>query len=565
MADYRAATCAYCNADTWCEIRANGKPQCRACKIERFYSEILYPPLGYGLIDWQRKVLRDLYGTISPEDGRRRYRTAYISVAKKNGKSFLIGGLPLYHLLMENETNPEAYGAAASKDQAGLVFKAAAQLVKANPDLQARLRVLPSTKRVLRRDGGGFYAVLSADGDMQDGIEPSLSIRDEVHRWKTARAQTLYDVMTKGQISRYEPLDLAITTAGAEYESPLWWGEYQHAKQVLAGSLVSDKFYAAIWEADQKRIEGEPEYWKSREARVAANPSHEDMGGFLTDDALVAERDKALADPSKRSTYLRYNLNVPIKAQEDPIIDMGKWQACGGGEDLRVWPEYDFELLIRKWDLLDKPCWAGIDASWTTDLTAAVFVFPPFEGTELWTLLPFFWMPKERVPELERVCRVPYADWIRRGFVQATPGNAIDLRAVKERILWGREMFELREMPYDRMNFRTEAMQLVDEGVEAVEVQQTVLHLSHPTKFLLSGYVDGKIRHANHPVLNWMAGCLQLQYDHKDNCQPSKPERMKAAKRIDGIAAAVTALSRALVAKPQFRKSIFDEGTVVAP
>ncbi len=565
MADYRPATCAYCDADTWCEIRANGKPQCRACKIERFYSEILYPPLGYGLIGWQRQVLRDLYGTVSPEDGRRRYRSAYISVAKKNGKSFLIGGLPLYHLLMENETNPEAYGAAASKDQAGLVFKAAAQLVKANPDLQARLRVLPSTKRVLRRDGGGFYAVLSADGDMQDGIEPSLSIRDEVHRWKTARAQTLYDVMTKGQISRYEPLDLAITTAGAEYESPLWWSEYQHAKQVLAGSLVSDKLYAAIWEADQKRIENEPEYWKSREARVAANPSHEDLGGFLTDDALVAERDKALSDPSKRSTYLRYNLNVPIKSQEDPVIDMARWQACGGGEDLRVWPEYDFELLIRKWDLVDKPCWVGIDASWTTDLTAAVFVFPPFEGIEQWTFLPFFWMPKERVPELERVCRVPYSDWIRRGFITATPGNAIDLRAVKERILWGREMFELREMPYDRMNFRTEAMQLVDEGVEAVEVQQTFLHLSHPTKFLLSGYVDGKIRHANHPVLNWMAGCLQLQYDHKDNCQPSKPERMKAAKRIDGIAAAVTALSRALVAKPQFRKSIFDEGTVVAP
>ena len=564
MAIYRPDTCGYCSAETWCEIRANGKPQCRACKIERFYSEILYPPLNYKLIWWHRKALRDLYGTVRIEDGRRRYENAYISVAKQNGKSFLVGGLPIYHLLMEDEVNPEAYGAAAAKEQGALVFKAAAMLVNANPDLRARLKVLPSTKRIIRRDGHGTYQVLSADGDVQDGIRPSLLIRDEMHRWKTQRAETLYDVTTKGQISREESLDIAITTAGAEYESPLWWREYQHAKQVLAGSLQSDTFYALVHEADTKRVEEDPEYWKSREARVTANPSHEDLGGFLRDRAIVKELDKALADPSERSKYLRYNLNVPIKAQEDPIIDMSKWQACGGGVNLREWPEYDVDLLIRKWNLLEKPCWVGIDASWTTDLTAANFVFPPFEETDVWTWLAFAWMPKERVPELERICRVPFADWIRRGFIQATPGNAIDLRAVKDRIRWGREMFELRELAYDRLNFRTEAMSLLDEdGIQAVEVQQTFLHLSPPTKFLLSSYVDGKIRHGNNPLMNWMAGCLQLQYDHKDNCQPSKPERLKSSKRIDVMAAGVTALNRALVAKPQFRKSVFDQGTVV--
>jgi phage terminase large subunit-like protein len=549
VADYRPETCAYCQADTWCEIRGNGKPQCRACKIERFFARILYPPLGYRLLAWQRKVLRDIYGTVSTEDGRRRYRSAYISVGKKNGKSFLIGGLPLYHLLLEDERNPEAYGAAAAKDQAGLVFKAAAQLVAANPELQSRLRVLPSTKRIVRRDGGGFYAVLSADGDLQDGIEPSLAIRDEVHRWKTLRAETLRDVLVKGQISRVEPLDIGITTAGAEYESQLWWREYQQAKKVLDGSLHSDTFYAAIWEADVKRIESDPEYWKSREARIAANPSHEDLGGFLKDSAIVGELEKAVAEPSERSKYLRYHLNVPLKAQEDPIIDMAKWQACGGGVDLREWPEYDFDLLINKWGLLDKSCWAGVDASWTTDLTAVVFVFPPFDGGEIWTLLPFFFMPTERIPELERVCRVPYSTWTRQGFIEATAGNGIDMRAVKRRIHWGRELFELREMPFDRFNFRTQAMELLDEGVQAVEITQSFLHLSHPTKFLLSAYVDQKIRHGNNPVLNWMASCLQLQYDHKDNCQPTKPERGKSAKRIDGIAATVTALARATVAQ----------------
>jgi phage terminase large subunit-like protein len=178
-----------------------------------------------------------------------------------------------------------------------------------------------------------------------------------------------------------------------------------------------------------------------------------------------------------------------------------------------------------------------------------VFVFPPFEGVKEWTVLPFFWMPEEKVPDLERVCRVPYASWIERGFIETTPGNGIDMRAVKDRIKWGREMFELIEVDFDRVNFRTQAMELLDDGIETIEVTQTFLLLSHPTKYLLSSYVDQKLRHGNNPVYNWMASCLQLQYDKKDNCQPTKPERMKSAKRIDGIAATVTGLSRLLVAE----------------
>jgi phage terminase large subunit-like protein len=548
VGEYKPDTCVYCKADTWCETHRKG-PMCRGCKVERFYSQILYPPLGYRLLEWHRKVIRDIFGTVQPENGSRQYQRGYVSTAKQNGKSFLTGGLPIYHILMEDELNPEAYGAAAAKEQAGIVFKAAAMLVNANPDLRARLKVIPSTKRIVRRDGGGSYQVLSADGDVQDGIRPSLLIRDEMHRWKSSKAETLYDVTTKGQISRDQPLDLAITTAGAEYESVLWFQEYEVAKQVLSGSLSVPGFYAAIWEADKKKLDTDPEYWKSREARVAANPSHQDNGGFLKDAAIVRELSKALAQPAQKSKYLRYHLNLPIAMQQEPIIDMAKWQQCGGGVDLREYPIYDVDLLIRKWNLLDKPCWVGVDASWTTDFTSVVFGFPPFDGCDAWTFLPFFWVPEERVPQLERICRLPFSDWIARGFIEATPGNGIDLRAVKERIRWGKQMFEMHDLAFDRCNFRTEAMELLDEGIDAVEVQQNFMQLGYPTKFILAQYLDQKIRHGNNPVYNWHAACLQLQYDKKDNCQPSKPERLKSSKRIDGLAATATLLNRALVAQ----------------
>ena len=516
---------------------------------------------------WQRKVIREIYGTVQIDNGRRQYRHGYVSVAKQNGKSFLFGGLPIYHLLMENEIFPEAYGCAAAREQAGIVFKSAVQLINANSDLRPRFKILESTKRILRSDGGGTYVVLSGDGGVQDGIRPSLLLKDELHRWTSERAKTLYDVTMKGQKSRIEPLDLAITTAGAEYESPLWWREYTHAKQVMSGGVKDASYYAAIWEPDLKRIEADPEYWKSREARVAANPSHEDNGGFLQDAAIVDGLSKALSQPSEKSSYLRYDLNCPVKQVEEPIIDMAKWLACDGGVDLGEWPEYDIDLLIRKWGLLERPCYAGVDASWTTDLTAVVFVFPPFDenesgpGCETWTLLPFFWLPSNGLAKLKRICRVPLDTWVAQGFITATEGSVIDQRAVMDRIRWGKQMFDLREMPYDRCNFRSEALTLMDEGTvspdTAPEIAQTFMGLSAATKFLLAQYLDAGFRHGNHPVLNWMASCLQLQYDHKDNCQPSKPDRGKSTKRIDGMQATITALARAIVAVKS--SSVYEE------
>lgn len=547
--DYRPERCAYCGAETWCELRLNNKRQCRACKVERYFDYFLYPPIGRSLLWWTREVLRAIYGTVDMATGLRRYQRAFISAAKQNGKSALTGGLPIYHLDAEDEIDPEAYGAAAAKNQAGIVFSESARMIRANVDLSRRFKIIDSQKIIVRRDGrGGKYEVVSADGDVRDGIRGSLNIRDEIHRCKSVKAATLRDILQAGQVSRKEPLDIAITTAGSEYDSPIWQEEYEDAKKVLADPSIAPDLYVRIFEADSKRIASDPEYWKSREARIAANPSHEDLGGHLKDAALVKEMNKALNNPVHRARYFRYHLNVPTRTHETPVIDMAVWQKCGGGFDLRA-GNYDFEQIIDKWGLRGAVSYAGVDASWTSDLTSVVFTFPPAGDRAEWALLPFFWMPLERVAEIERICRVPFASWIERGFVTATPGNAIDLRSVLDRIRWGQKTFDLKEVPFDRENFRTEAMNLNAEGIKAVEVAQAFLTLSYATKFLLTAYVDLKIRHANHPVLNWMASCLQLQYDHKDNCQPSKPERLKATTRIDGIQATVTALSRALVAR----------------
>ena len=530
MADKRLDICTECSAATWCETRNNGRPQCGGCKIIAFF-KWLYKPLGFSLLPWQEKVLRELYGTAQVDTGLRRYRHAYISMSKKNGKSFLIGGLPLFHLLHEDEQRPEAYGAAAAKDQAGIVYRAAAQLARANPAIKDRLKILDSTRRITRRDGAGFYAVLSADGDVQDGIEPSLVLRDELHRWKTEKAHTLNDVLIKGMISRKEPLDIGITTAGEVYKSELCYQEYEFAKRILSGSLKSDRFYAAIWEADAHRLAQEPDYWKSREFRVAANPSHEDLGGFLKDEAIVEELDKAIAIPAKYPDYLRYHGNCWVQ-DEKRAIDLAHWDACPAPWRAEGWP-LSHEHLKR---FVDRPCYAGLDLSSSTDLTALSLVFPDGEYADI---LPFAWITDKAMRQLEGA-----RTHLDGGFLERVEGNLIDYDLMIDRLRWAKEMFDLREVVMDPWNDKGITKLLINEGFLCVEIRQTFAGMSAYTKGFLDSLAAGKLRHGGHPVLRWNADCLTLKSD-RDNVMPAKPDRMTASTRIDLIVASIMGHGRA--------------------
>lgn len=522
MQDYSLDICAFCSAPTWC-YRTNKGPLCGACRVERFFKFVLYAPKGLTLMAWQRKVLRGLYGAADAETGEPNYWRAYWEVPKKNGKSFLIGGLPLYHLAVEQPERAEAYGCASAKDQAGIVFRAAAYLCDGNEWLKSKLKIIPSTKRIVQRGGPGFYSVISADGDLQDGIEPSLAIIDELHRWKTAKAHTLYEVVTKGTISRDRSMIVQITTAGDVSESPICWAEHQAARRILDGEEQRGRLYPMIFSADEGRVAKEPEYWKTREARVLANPSHEDNGGFLKDEKIAEEIEKG------RATFLRYHLN--IWGQKE-----GRWLESG------EWARGDAETR----SLLGRPVWLGLDLSSTTDFTALLLLFPD-DSDASYDLLPFFWVPSLRVEKLERRLHIPLRRWIDRGLVTATDGDVVDYEAVEAKVNWASEDFQLQELDYDPWNATDLINRLTKAGHLCVKVPQTITHISAPMKHLHRKLLDGKIRHGGHEVLAWMANAVVARTDANGNISPRKPDLATDQYRIDGIAAALTALSRGML------------------
>lgn len=523
----------------------------RAKPVFRFFEHVLKHGKGefagqpFRLCPWQREVIARIFGTVD-ERGNRQYQTAYVEVPKKNGKSELAAGIALYMLLMDGEPGAEVYSAASSKDQAGNVYRVAADMVRRSSLLRQFLTVIPSTKRIVKRDEPlSFYAAISADGDVQDGINPHCVIADELHRWKVAKALDLWEILERGTITRRQPLVFAITTAGVEDESPLCWRYHEYERQIRTGVFGDPHFYGRVWSA------GKDDDWKSPEVWISANPSHEahgqgkpDHGCFLRHAALEKEFRKALNDPAQIPEFKRFHLNIWGNHTE-AVIDMPRWAENGGGYDLRKDPIGNDDL-VHLWGLAERPCIAGVDLSSTIDLTALVLLFPPQDDETHYTILPFFWMPDARVRERELRDKVPYSQWIARGFVTACPGEAVDYRAIADKIRWASQLFELREVVLDPWNSRQLSMGLIDEGFTCIELRQGFQSLTAPTKQLLQLYLDRRLRHANNPVLYWNASCATLKSDGNDNIRFIKPDRAKESKRIDGMAALVNALSRAV-------------------
>lgn len=523
--------CNYCWTPTWCTNDVDGYPRCRACEVEGFFDNVLLPPLGYQLIGWQRKFLRELYGHCEPDSWRRQFWESYLCVAKKNAKTFVAAGLPIYHLVVEAEREeifkPLAVSAASNRKQAKELMDTAVEFIRREPELSARFKVVESTKTFVKRNGHGKFEVLSGDGANNDGIKPSLVVEDEFHRWDRPTHVTLDSILSKGmRLAVDSPLMIRLTTGGSEYESPLWDAEHKRALRVIQarmkGENPSPRFYPVVYAADMQRHLKDKEYWKSKEARLAANPSHEDFGGFIKDEKLLAEIDDAIGNPIKENEVQRLILNLTVKTSGIKAIDPHAWAACGVGTKR----------------LSGRSCYAGVDLASVTDLASVSLIFADDDGIDFKS---YSWIAEDRVDALAKVCGVNFQAWIASGDLLVCPGPTIRQSQIIEQLRWIAEEFDLLRVGYDPHNAWKFAEELSDEGFDLVPVAQTYPTLSEPAKTFTEWISSGRLRHDNNPLETWCADCLRMKSNGSDLVLPAKPDRRKEAYRIDPIAAAIDA------------------------
>ena len=471
----------------------------------------------FHLLPWQEKIIRDVFGTVRDDDlSMRQYTTAYIEIPKKNGKSELGAAIALNMLINDDEWKAEVYSCASDRQQAAIVFDVAVDMVRQSPALMKRVKIIPSTRRMIYQPTGSIYQVLSSEVATKHGLNVSACIFDELH---TQPTRALYDVMTQGSgDARKQPLWFLLTTAGTDRNS-ICWEVHQKALDILEGRKNDPRFYPVLFglpdEAD----------WTSEENWYRANPS---LDHTITIDKVRDAFRKAQETPADENQFRQLRLNQWVK-QSVRWMPMDKWDECGG--------------VVDPYALEGRACYAGLDLSSTSDLTALVLAFPPTSEDEPYRVLPFFWLPEETLSLRVRRDHVPYDQWVKRGFIQTTEGNVVHYGFIERFICELGERYDIREIAHDRWNATMMVQTLEDDGFTMVPFGQGFKDMSPPTKELMRLVLEHRLCHGGHPVLRWNMDNAFVRTDPAGNL---KLDKEKSTEKVDGAVALVMALDRAM-------------------
>ena len=469
----------------------------------------------FELIDWQEKIIRDIFGTLKP-DGYRQFTTAYIEVPKKCGKSELAAAVALYMLCADGEQRAEVYGCAADRDQASLVFDVACDMVRLCPALERRCNIRPSTKSINFEMTNSRYKAVSADVAGKSGINVSALIFDEL--W-VQKDRKFFEMMTVGTSdARKNPLHFIITTAGNDTNT-ICYELHQKALDILEGRKRDPTFYPVIYGAALDEDWTDPKVWKK------ANPS---LGITIGIDKVKAACDSAQQNPAEENAFRQLRLNQWVK-QAIRWMPMDKWDACAFPVD----PEA----------LEGRECYGGLDLSSTTDLSAFVLVFPPSEDDDKYIVLPHFWVPKETLDLRVKRDHVPYDLWLKQGLINVTEGNVIHYAYIEKVIEQLGERYNIREIGFDRWGAVQMVQNLEGMGFTVVPFGQGFKDMSPPTKELMKLTLEQRIAHGGHPVLRWNMDNVFIRTDPAGGI---KMDKAKSTEKIDGAVAMVMALDRAI-------------------
>lgn len=470
---------------------------CRVPEGEHVGSEIV-------LDEFQVKFICDVY------DNPHVTRRAFLSVARKNGKTAIIAGILLAHLVgPEAVLNTQIVSGALSRDQAALVFALAVKMIQMSPELTKLTRIVPSSKRLIGLSRNVEFRALSADGRTAHGLSPVLAILDEVGQIRGPQSDFV-DAITTSQGAHAAPLLIAISTQ-APNDADLFSIWIDDAAASGDPRIVSH-IYAAP--ADCKM--DDPAAW------LAANPA---MGKFRSVSDLKEQAERALRMPSSEPTFRNLMLNQRVEMSA-PFITRTVWESCGA--------KVNDEVFARM------PCWVGLDLSGKTDLTSMVVV--AYDGT--WHVKAYFWTPANGLSDRAKRDRAPYPTWVEQGYITAIPGASIDYEVVAKNVVEILSEFDVQGVAFDRWRFDILKKELDELGFEAelVPFGQGFKDMAPAIDRVEEVLLNGQMLHGSNPVLTM---CMANSLVVKDPAGNRKLDKAKATGRIDGAIALTMALGLA--------------------
>ena len=463
---------------------------------------------------WQEFYLGTLFGW-RRQDGTRRFRTSYLEVARKNGKSTLLAGVGLYLLVADGEPGAEIYTAATKRDQARIIFQESQRMVRQSPDLREVVGSVKDNLHVAMTFSK--YEPVGRDSDTLDGLNVHGGLIDELHAHPTG---DMWDVLETATGARRQPLMAAVTTAGSNRQS-ICYQFHDYTEKVLSSVVEDDAWHGMIYSLDRD-AGGLLEDWESEAAWLKANPN---LGVSKKLSDLRDKARKAKQMPSRLNVFLQKELNIWTQASMR-WIDPERWRACN------VRPIDEAALSGRR-------CYGGLDLSSTLDVTALLWVFPPAEGT-VYDVLARLWIPEDNWFDRVKNDRAPYDVWIKQGLMTVTPGNVVDYEFILETIQADMKRFDVAELAFDPWNATSVTNKLPPDKL--VEFRQGYVSMNPAMKALEVAIQRRTLNHGGNAALAWMADNLVASMDPAGNL---KPDKAKSTERIDGIVALLMAFHRA--------------------
>ncbi len=466
------------------------------------------------LEEWQKDgIIKPLFGWKEIETGLRKFRSAYVEIPKKSGKSFIAAALAAIFLDIDKEGGSEVVGVAWGKKQASLVFEATKGVIKSSPRLNKKCKTYRSTIEAPDHIGGiKRYHTLSKDAGAEDGLNPQLAIIDELHIHKNS---TVIEMVEKSMGARKQPVSFIITTAGSDLYG-IGYQRHEYARDVVKGVLDDENLLVCIYGADKDADPFSEETWK------AANPNY---GVSVYKRSYEVEAKKARISSASLNSFKRYYLNIWTQSADGWISDV-VWQESSKTQKI------PYELLERY------PCYGGLDLSSRSDITAFSLVW---KIGEKFYSLNWFWLPEDKGTMSADTKNIRYRDWVKSGYIYETSGNVVDYSFIIAKIGELNSKYKIEAVAYDNWNSHHIAPQLVDEGLELIEFRQGFKSMNAPTKELEAAVMSKKYEHFGNPVLRWMAGNAEVVTDPAENVKIIK-DKNRPEKKVDGIISNVMAV-----------------------
>lgn len=458
---------------------------------------------------WEDFIICNIFCLYKTSTRTRKYKTAHISVARKNGKTTLAAVIALFAEIADGEPAASVIMAANSREQAHIDFDTAAVFGRQLDPKHKDIRVLRN--EILFDRTNSNLKVISADASTGDGLNPSVCVQDEIHE---APDSKLYDVLKSGQGFREQPLMLSITTAGFRIGGFCHQLE-DYCKEVLQGVKTDDSLFALLYTLDAG------DDWTDERNYIKSNPN---LGVTVKVEWLREQVQQARNSTAMEVGVRTKNLNQWVSSSSIWIPSEVIAQAM---------KEVDMSEFTKKNNYL---VYVGFDLASVSDITALTFLFIDPDNEE-YIFKTFYYLPKTALEG--KYNSELYKMWAQKGYLILTDSPTTDYNYIKNQMNYWYQLLPIEKVSYDSWNATQMVNDLIGEGYNMKPYSQSIGNFNRPTKELERLLLSGKVVMDKNPITRWMFDNVELKVDINGNC---KPVGDHMSKKIDGTISMLNAL-----------------------